>query len=181
MILLSIKEAMNQYFIMRKEIADEGLDFLFKTPYNEDVDSVIYVGEVDEEEYILWKPVEKNDYSDFKCLEEDLGVKLHQAVTEYFNAYWFIDLDGFIKHHYIKLESSLPGAGIDSYISLVKGYKANHNNRLENIPLGIEGNGLIVVVDNKDGSVKLEDFERSSFEVISLSIEELITTLRLKK
>lgn len=47
--------------------------------------------------------------------------------------------------------------------------------------MGIEGNGLIVVVDNEDGSVKLEDFERNTFEVISESIEQLITTLRLKR
>ncbi|GEN36821.1 hypothetical protein ADA01nite_42810 [Aneurinibacillus danicus] len=56
---MSIKEAMNQYFLLRKEIAEEGLDFLFKTPFDEDVDSLIYVGEVDEDEYISWKPVEK--------------------------------------------------------------------------------------------------------------------------
>lgn len=50
---------MNQYFSLRKATADEGLDFLFKIPFDEDVDSFIYVGEVDEDEYISWRPVEK--------------------------------------------------------------------------------------------------------------------------
>ncbi len=157
------------------------MDFLFKTPFDEDVDSLIYVGEVDEDEYISWKAVEKKDFYDFKTLEEDLGIRFHPSVIEYFNSYWFADLDGFINDHYIKLESVLPKADIESYSNTLRGYKNNHNNKLENIPLGIEGNGLIVVVDNEDGSVKLEDFERNTFEVISESIEQLITTLRLKR
>ncbi|OMC63519.1 SecY interacting protein Syd [Paenibacillus odorifer] len=175
-----MKEAMNQYFSLRKEIAEEGLDFLFKTPFDEDVESLIYIGEVDEDEYISWQPVEK-DFYDFNSLEEDLGVRIHPSVIEYFNSYYFADLDGFIKDHYIKLESVLQKADIDSYSNTLKGYKNNHDNKLENIPLGIEGNGLNVVVDNEDGSVKLEDFERNSFEVISESIELLITSLRLKR
>lgn len=176
-----MKEAMNQYFSLRKSIADEGLDFLFKTPFNEEVDSLIYVGEVDEDEYISWRPVEKKEIYDFNSLEVKLGIKIHRSVIEYFNSYWFADLDGFIKDHYIKLESVLPKADIESYSNLLLGYKNNHNNKLEHIPIGIEGNGLIVVVDNQDGSVKLEDYERNSFEVISEGIEQLIMTLRLKK
>lgn len=172
---------MNQYFSLRKAIADEGLDFLFKTPFDEDVDSFIYIGEVDEEEYILWRPIEKKEIYDFNSLEEKLGTRIHPSIIEYFNSYWFADFDGFIKDSYIKLESVLPKAGMESYGNLLFGYKNNHNNKLENIPIGIEGNGLIVVIDNQNGSVKLEDYERNSFEVISDSIEKLIKALRLKK
>ncbi len=178
---MSIKEAINQYFSLRKTVADEGLDFLFKTPFDEEVDPLIYVGEVDEDEYISWRPVEKKVATDFSSLEEKLGINIHGSIVEYFNSYWFADLDGFIKDHYIKLESVLPEAGIESYGNLLSGYKSNHNNKIENIPIGIEGNGLIVVVNNQDGSVKLEDYERNSFEVISESIEQLILALRLKK
>ncbi|WP_276357574.1 SecY-interacting protein Syd [Cohnella caldifontis] len=172
---------MKQYFSVRKTVADEGLDFLFKTPFDVEVDSLIYVGEVDEDEYISWRPVEKNVTNDFSLLEEKLGIKIHGSVVEYFNSYWFADLDGFIKDHYIKLESVLPKADLESYSNLLSGYKSNHNNKIEKIPIGIEGNGLIVVVDNQDGSVKLEDYERNSFEVISEGIEQLILSLRLKK
>lgn len=177
---MHIKEAMDQYFSLRKKVAEEGLDFLFKTPFDEESESLIYIGEVDEDEYISWQPVKKDPY-DFKPLEEDLGISIHPSVKEYFNSYYFADLDGFIKEHYIKLESVLQKADIDSYTNTLKGYKNNHDNKLENIPLGIEGNGLNVVIDNEDGSVKLEDFERNSFEVISENIELLITSLRLKR
>lgn len=178
---MSIKEAMTRYFSMRREMADGGLDFLFKTPFIGDVHSLIYVGDLDEEGYISWKPVEKEDFYDFKELEGDLGCKIHPSVIEYFNSYWFTDLEGFIKDYTINLESVLPNTYIESYSNLVRGYMSNHKNRLENIPLGVEGDGLIVVVDNEDGSVKLEDFETGSFEVISESVERLISALRLKR
>ncbi|MGG3556783.1 SecY-interacting protein Syd [Peribacillus frigoritolerans] len=172
---------MGQYFGMRQELAYEGMDFLFKTPVTEDVNSIIYEGEVDEEDYITWKPVEKTTSHDLKQLEENLEVVFHKSIIEYFNSYWFTDLDGFINDSYIKLEAVLPNIEFDSFRGTLEGYKSNHNNRLDNIPLGIEGNGLLVVIDKENGKVKLEDFERNSFEIISDSIEALIFKLRLKR
>ncbi|WP_346010410.1 hypothetical protein [Paenibacillus sp. SYP-B3998] len=43
----------------------------------------MYIGEVDEDEYISWQPVEK-DFYDFDSLEEDLGVRIHPSIIEYF-------------------------------------------------------------------------------------------------
>lgn len=166
---------------MRKELADEGMDFLFKTPVTEELNSIIYEGEVDDEDYITWKPVEKTTLHDVKYLEENLEVVLHKSINEYFNSYWFADLDGFLNDFYIKLGAVLPNFEFDSFRVTLEGYKSNHNNRLDNIPLGIEGNGLLVVIDKENGKVKLEDFERNSFEVISESIEALIFKLRLKR
>lgn len=172
---------MGQYFRMRQELAHEGMDFLFKTPVTEDVNSIIYEGVADEEDYITWKPVEKTTSHDLKQLEENLEVVFHKSIIEYFNSYWFADLDGFLNDYYIKFEAVLPNFELDSFRGTIKGYKTNHNNRLGNIPLGIEGNGLLVVIDNENGKVKLEDFERNSYEVISESIEALISKLRLKR
>jgi hypothetical protein len=179
---MTIKEAMQKYFQMRKEVAAEGLDFLFKTPVTNDEDyQIIYEGEVDEDEYISWKPVEKTVSQNFKVLEDDLGINLHKSVVDYFSSYWFVDLDGFFKDHYIKLEPVLPNIDKSSFKESLKGYKRNHGERLEKIPIGIEGNGLLVVIDNNNGIVQLEDFERGTFEHITENIQELILNLRLKK
>ncbi|MDO7487582.1 SecY-interacting protein Syd [Peribacillus frigoritolerans] len=172
---------MGQYFRMRQELADQGMEFLFKTPVTEDVNSIIYEGEVDEEDYITWKPVENTTSHDLNQLEENLEVVFHKTIIEYFNSYWFAELDGFLNDIYIKFEAVLPNFELNSFRRTIEGYKTNHNNRLENIPLGIEGNGLLVVIDNENGKVKLEDFERNSFEIISESIEALISKLRLKR
>ena len=46
-----------------------------------------------------------------------------------------------------------------------------------NIPIGMGFNGLLVVVDNENGQVKLEAYESGSFEVICDSLAELILNL----
>ncbi len=181
MIILSIKEAMQIYFQMRKEMANEGLDFLFKTPISSEDNLIIYSGEADEEEYISWKPVEMTVSQDFTSLEDEFDIKLHKTIIEYFNSYWFADLDGFYREHYITLEPVLPNSEISSFRESIKGYKENHGDSLKKIPIGIEGNGLLVVIENNSGKIQLEDFERGTFEHIAENIQELIGSLRLKR
>lgn len=74
-ISLEMKDVMNKYFNVRKEYFDKGLAFLFKTEYNEEIDSFIYQGEMDDDEEILWKPVVKNTNHDLKGIEERLDIK----------------------------------------------------------------------------------------------------------
>ncbi|MCX2824555.1 SecY-interacting protein Syd [Bacillus pseudomycoides] len=178
---MSIKNAMQQYFRLRIKLAHEGLDFLLKTPVLEEVNPILYDGEIDEEGYILWKPVEKNIVHDFIHLEQEMDIHFHQTVITYFNSYWFAELNGFYKNYYIELEAVLPNIELHSFKERLKGYKGNLQERLKHIPIGIEGNGMLVVIDNENGKVKLEDFERSSFETISENIQELILNLRLKR
>ncbi|MBC6972209.1 SecY-interacting protein Syd [Bacillus sp. Xin] len=172
---------MQQYFKLRIKLAHEGLDFLLKTPVLEEVNPILYDGETDEEGYILWKPVEKNIVHDFIHLEQEMDVQFHQTVIMYINSYWFAELNGFYRNYYIELEVVLPNIELNSFTERLKGYKANHQDRLNHIPIGIEGNGMLVVIDNENGKVKLEDFERGSFETISENIQELISNLRLKR
>lgn len=120
---MSTKEAMKKYFLMRNEVAAEGLDFLFKTPINNDDNLIIYEGEVDEDEFIFWKPVEMTVSQDLKSLEDEFGINMHKSIVDYFNSYWFADLDGFFKEHYIKLEPVLPNAEVSSFRESLKGDK----------------------------------------------------------
>ncbi len=106
---------MGQYFRMRQELADQGMEFLFKTPVTEDVNSIIYEGEVDEEDYITWKPVENTTSHDLNQLEENLEVVFHKTIIEFFNSYWFAELDGFLNDIYIKFEAVLPNFELNSF------------------------------------------------------------------
>lgn len=178
---MSIKEVMQIYFQMRKERADEGFDFLFKTPISSEDSQIIYDGEGDEDEYISWKPVEITVSQDLTSLENEFDLKLHKTIVEYFTSYWFADLDGFYQEHYITLEPVLPNSEISSFRESLKGYKENHGDSLKNIPIGIEGNGLLVVIENNSGIIQLEDFERGTLEPVAKNIQELIGNLRLKR
>lgn len=178
--LLAMKDAMSNYFKVRREYFEKGLDFLFKTSYNENVQSIIYQGEMDEDEEILWNPVQKNNHSDIKPLEERFHIKFHSSIDCYFNSYWFAELDGFMDGHYITLEAVLPNIELDTFERNLKGYKRNHD-KLDKVPIGIEGNGLVVVIHNISGKIELEDFERGCFKEIANSLEDLISSLRLQR
>lgn len=178
---MNIKKAIEQYFKMRREAANSGLEFLFKTPEPEESNSPLYIGELDDEGYIEWKPVEKLTTHELTDLEDEIPIRFHHSIKEYFNAYWFADLDGFINENYIKLEPVIPNYELNSFKELLKGYQKNHQNNLDKIPIGLEGNGLIVLVDNKTGEIILEDFERKSFNVIKEDLQSLILSLNFKK
>lgn len=172
---------MQLYFQNRKEIANEGLDFLFKTQISGEYNLIIYDGGFDEEEYISQKPVEKTVSHILTSLEDEFDIKLHKSIVEYFNSYCFADLDGFYHEHYIALEHVLPKSEIISFRESLKGYKENHGDSLKRVPIGIEGNGLLVVIENNSRIVQLEDFESGTVEYIAENIQELIRNMRLKK
>jgi hypothetical protein len=75
------------------------------------------------------------------------------------------------------LNPVIPGIELKDFKHETKLYKEAHNDQLFNIPIGIEANGLLLVVDNESGEVKLEDYERNSFEIISESLSKLIKNL----
>ncbi|PFQ87122.1 hypothetical protein COL17_25630 [Priestia megaterium] len=107
-------------------------------------------------------------------------MKFHSSIDCYFNSYWFAELDGFLDSHYITLEAVLPNVELDTFERNLKGYKRNRD-KLDKVPIGIEGNGLVVVIDNLSGRVELENFERGCFKKIANSLEDLISSLRLQR
>lgn len=82
--------------------------------------------------------------------------------------------------HYLMLEAVLPNIELDTFERNLKGYKINHD-KLDKVPIGIEGNGLVVVINNISGKIELEDFERGCFKEIANSLEDLISSLRLQR
>ena len=172
-----MKEEMKQYF---HKLLKEWKDYnhsLPKSVWIEEAESFIYEGEPDIEGYIFWKPVEKDVIHDFSDTEKKLAVQLHHSIKEYYNSYWFFDLAGSYLEYGIELNPVIPGIEVRDFYTSLQGYKEAHHNELKNIPIGIESNGLLVVVDNENGQVKIEDYERGSFEVISKSLAELISML----
>ncbi|MEM5601475.1 SecY-interacting protein Syd [Bacillus cereus group sp. RP37] len=177
-----MKAEMLKYFEQLIEVWHGFNNSLPKVPWNEAVIPTIYEDEIDEEEYICWKPVEKNVIHDFLDIEEGLGIIFHESIKEYFNSYWFAELAGFYKSYNIILEPVLPGIELNNFVVQLIGYKETHEDKLDNIPLGVEGEtGFLIVIDNNTGVVKLEDFENGTYEILADSIEQLILDIQLKK
>ncbi|KOY15996.1 Syd protein [Paenibacillus xylanivorans] len=173
--------SMRNYFELRLQRYNEGVNFLFTTEYNQKVASIIYQGEINDDGEIGWKPVVKNELHSLDTLEEKFNCKFYSSIYDYFNSYWFADLDGFIDGRYVSLEPVLPGMELKSFEKKLQGYKNNHKNKLGYVVIGIEGNGLVVVVNNHNGKVELEDFERGEFTVLSNNLDEFISSLEMKK
>lgn len=169
---------MSEYFRILLEVWQAKHGGLPVTPYDEEVESFIYGGEPDEEGWVSWRPVEKQDEDDMADVERELGVALHPSVKEYFNCFWFCSLGGRAHGHAVQLEPVQPGVGLEDFVRNLRGYKGAHGGRLDNIPVGVEtGQGMLVVVDNETGEVKLEDYESSSFELLAADLGSLITEM----
>jgi len=64
------------------------------------------------------------------------------------------------------LNPVIPGVELEKFKHETVLYKEAHNDQLFNISIGIEANGLLLVVDNESGEVKLENHERNSIDKI---------------
>lgn len=177
-----VKREMKKYFDQLIEVWENFNDSYPKMQWNEEATSTIYDGDIDEEGYVCWKPIEKNIIHDFEDIERELEITLHSSIKDYFNSYWFGELAGFYKSYNIILEPVLPGIEINDFVIQLIGYKESHKGKLDNIPLGIEGvNGFLVVVENETGIVKLEEFETGKYEFLSESIESMVSDIKLKE
>ena len=64
-------------------------------PYDEEEKSSLWYGEPDEEEYIQWMYKEKDKQTDFSDLENEPELALPDAAKEFYNSYYFLQLQGF--------------------------------------------------------------------------------------
>jgi hypothetical protein len=138
---------------------------------------LIYEGPPDEYGYVSWRPAKKTVYTDLTPVESAIEMPVHPSVKDYLNSYWFAEMAGKYGNLGITLMPVLPGIELQSFLAKLVGYKEAHNDRLEHIPLGVEFNGDLVVVNNRTGEVELEDYERGEFRTIAPKLETLIAGL----
>jgi len=173
-----MKSEMTRYFEWLLQSWQQLNKTLPKIPRDEEAEQSLYVGEPDEAGWVCWKPVEKTVTHDLSGIEEELGTEMHASVDEYFNCYWFCALGGKYKSHSVQLEAVLPGIELRSFVSKLASYKSTHQGAMRAVPIGVEKNGLLVVVDNATGKVLLEDYEEAVYEPLADSLEQLIAELR---
>jgi hypothetical protein len=170
-------DAMGDFFdrMMRTwQAAGRGLPRL---PWDPDVDQSFYQSAPDASEWSTWRPVKKSVRHDLAALAPDLG-PIHPSIDAYVNSFWFGPIDGHLGPWALTLEPILPGLELDSLLAKARGYAAAHGGRLDHVPIGIELDGLQVVVDNRTGEVAIEDWERGTFETIAPSLDELFSRLQ---
>ena len=174
---MKVEEALETYFKkLINTVKEKGNDFPL-TIWDEDIDSKIFVGEMDEDEWIHWQPLKKENITNFNKLEEKLNFNIHADIFDYFNSYWFCELGGNVNDHVVQLDPVLPGVELLEFSEKLNGYKQAHNG-LKYIPIGMETKqGLIVVINNNTGCVKLEDYEIGKYYDLADNLPELINNI----
>lgn len=173
-----MEEALKKYFELYLATWRDYKKSLPMVPYDESINTCLYVGEMDEDEYIAWKPKKKDVLSNFTEIEEKYGVEINQIIKDYFNAYWFLELKGFINDKCVSLESVIPGMELDNIRNQIDGYFQLFNN-INYIPIGIETTTSdLIVVDNKTGEIYYQNVDSGEIEYASKSLNEFIGEIR---
>lgn len=173
----SMKKYFDRFFEMWKDF--KGTDP--QISFDPDCDPRLYCGEMDEDEYVTWRPQDKDIITDLSKIEDIYHIKLHEDIIAYFNSYWFLEMIGFCGTHNISLLPVIPSNKTTEFeVSLKNYYEANGN--LDYIPIGFDATTFqIVALENNTGNVFLIDSESNSREFFFASIEELINHIGFKR
>ncbi|MBD5797504.1 hypothetical protein BHU24_26420 [Bacillus pseudomycoides] len=178
---MEMKESLEQYFHHLLYFWKEKYGTHPKAPWDEEMEPILYLGHPDEEEYVYWKPVEKVRLDDFSEIEKVLDFKIHFSIKEYFNSYWFLNLQGFYGSRFVNLEPVEPGKSLLEFFQVMKQYEENRGRQLRYIQMGfISPEDMAITVDNETGQVFIENFETEENELLSHSLVELISNLKIK-
>lgn len=154
-----MKEIMKQYFERFCDMWREFNETYPQISYDSDVDSRLYVGTMDEEEYISWKPLEKDTITDLSYLETKYNVKFNKDIVEYFNSYWFFELMGFCGEHNISLLPVIPLKETDEFEMRLRDYYKTLG-KMDFVPIGFDATTYnLIVIENESGKVFLHNIE----------------------
>lgn len=105
-------------------------------------------------------------------------MKLHHNIKEYFNSYWFLNLQGFYRSRLVNLEPVEPGKSILCFFQGMQQYEENNGRKLRYIQIGfISPEDMAILFDNETGEILVEDFETEENELLANSLAELIISL----
>ena len=139
-------------------------------PYDEEEESTLWFGEVDEEEYIQWKYKEKKIQTDFSQLEKEFGLILPEAAKELYNSYYFLKLEGFYHGESVFLDSISDNRDILNELKYVF-----ENESKKYIPIGFYScMDLLLCMEIDTGKIVAVDYEIDRADIIADSLEKML-------
>lgn len=169
MIKENLKIYLDKYFEAFKKIFGHNPT----VPYDEDEESSLWIGEMDDEEYIQWMYLEKETVTDFSNLEKEIGLVLPEQLKEFYNSYYFLELQGFCDGEHVYFDSVSDTRDIinDLHIEEVNEKNYLHMGIYSNMDLEL----CMEIETGKMVSVDYEgDLEEVRVDVIADSLEELL-------
>lgn len=141
--------------------------------FDEDLDTNLYFGKIDDEGYIQWTYKEKENIIDFSELEKKYDMILHKDIKEYYNSFCFIEIEGFFKGKSIYLDGVYDEEEIIN--NLEYSFESEDKDMI-NIGM-INPDSLALYFDNKSGNIIIYDYERNIKKILSKSFSELFNEM----
>ncbi|NRG00887.1 SecY-interacting protein Syd, partial [Paenibacillus dendritiformis] len=88
---MSVKKELAHYFDELLSYWNNTFGTLPKIPFDEEANPLLYQGEPDEDEYVSWKPIVKEEQEYFEAIETNINLHLHPSIKEYFTSFWFLN------------------------------------------------------------------------------------------
>ena len=169
-----IKECLKNYLDKYFECYKNYMGTYPVVPYDEYEKSSLWYGEVNDEDYIQWMFKEKNIETKFLELEDELELILPDAVKEFYNSYYFLQLQGFYNGESVRFNAI--SDNIDILQELRKCiFKINAKKYLD---MGMYSSmDLALCMEVDTGAVVCVDYDCDNVEVIANSLEELLNKL----
>lgn len=165
-----VKESLKAYLDKYFEAYMKNRGSYPKVSYDEDEVSSLWFGEMDEEEYIQWKYQEKTAQTDFSQLEKKFELILPDAAKEFYNSYYFLQLEGFYHDESVFLDNITENRDILQELKYIF-----ENESKKYIPLGLYGDmQLSLCMETDTGKIVAVDYENDSIEIIADSLEKML-------
>ena len=169
-----IKECLKTYLDKYFECYKNYMGTYPTVPYDEDEKSSLWYGEVDEEDYIQWMYKEKDRQTKFSELEDELDLVLPDAAKEFYNSYYFLQLQGFYNGENVSFDSISDCRDIlqdlRNCIFEMKEKKYLHMGIYSNMDLA-----LCMEIDT--GAIVWVDYDCKNVEKIADSLEEFLNKM----
>lgn len=171
MIKESLKAYLDNYFEMYKN----SMGTYPTVPYEEE-ESSLWFGEMDEDEYIQWMYKVKETETNFSELEAELDLEFPDELKEFYNSYYFLELQGFYNGEHLYFDSISDTRDIlnELYITKIKGKNYLYMGKYScmDIELCMEiDTGRMVSADYEGDDVEI------IIEVLTDSLEELLSKM----
>ena len=173
MVRETLKNYLVQFFFMWKTERNS----LPMISYDEDKETVLYVGEENDEGDIQWeyRPAEKT--VDFSEIEKKFSIIIPQEVKEYYNSYWFLQLEGFLGKDAIFFD---PIDDTSDVISVLEYTFANESREIIFIGTYCKWD-VPICVKISTGEVVIWDAENGKEYALAKSLEDLFSKMTVKR
>lgn len=143
-------------------------------PYEEDEKSSLWYGEADEEGYIQWIYKEKDRQTNFSDLEDALDLILPDAAKEFYNSYYFLQLQGFYHGESVRLDAVSDCR--DILQDLKNGMFEMKDKKY--LHMGIYSNmDLALCMEVSTGAIVWVDYDCENVEKLADSLEEFLNKM----